>query len=149
MGEMTAARRPSPGAPRPTKAIGLKRGVFLAAAVMLESGSEEMPGPEMVHTDPGRGSHTDRALTAAGDDQRKTAPEQAQRDDLILASDASLLTSTGIDPCNRAFVMASEFRLARVEGCVDRIEFNERVELRAGSVDQSPLVHQALAEPAI
>ena len=42
-----------------------------------------------------------------------------------------------------------ELRLARVEGCVDRIEFDERVELRAGSVDQDPLVHQALAEPAI
>src|SRR6267378_6499190 len=42
----------------------------------------------------------------------------------------------------------SELRLARVEGCVNRVELDERIELRAGSVDQRSLVYQALAQPA-
>src|SRR6266403_815156 len=37
---------------------------------------------------------------------------------------------------------------ARVEGCVKRVELDERIELRAGGVDQRPLVYQALAQPA-
>src|SRR6266403_5038435 len=42
----------------------------------------------------------------------------------------------------------SELHLARVEGCVNRVELDERIELRAGGVDQRPLMYQALAQPA-
>src|SRR3984893_7454903 len=42
----------------------------------------------------------------------------------------------------------SELRLARVEGCVNRVELDECIELRAGTVDQRPLVYQALAHAA-
>ena len=41
-----------------------------------------------------------------------------------------------------------ELRFARVEGCVNRVELDERIELRAGSVDQCPLVYQAFTQPA-
>ena len=50
-------------------------------------------------------------------------------------------------PIRPGFLDGSEFRLARVEGYVNRIELNECIELRAGSIDQRSLMYQALAKP--
>src|ERR1700722_12899671 len=45
------------------------------------------------------------------------------------------------------FRNGGRFGLARVEGRVNRIEFDKRIELRAGGIDRRPLEYLALARP--
>src|ERR1700733_10192316 len=70
--------------------------------------------------------------------------EERQRTVELLLRVARHLNVHRDRPLQPGFGNGSQLRLARVEGCVDRIELDERIELRAGSADQRPLVYQAL-----